>query len=71
MVITPKASMDLVNKYFKNIQYMGLIKEPLGINFEVEPRQLTKDEEAKLSDYILSYKNKKKSNRTPQKNTRK
>lgn len=31
---------------------MGIIKEPLHIDFEVESRSLTKDEEAKISEFI-------------------
>lgn len=31
---------------------MGIIKEPLNIDFEVDSRPLTKDEEKKISDFI-------------------
>lgn len=37
---------------------MGIIKEPLEIDFEVENRPLTKDEEKLISDYIKSQKEK-------------
>lgn len=31
---------------------MGIIKEPLNIDFEVDSRPLTKDEEKKIFDFI-------------------
>lgn len=33
---------------------MGLIKEPLDVDFVVDPRPLTKKEEQAISDYISS-----------------
>lgn len=35
---------------------MGHIKEPVGIDFEIESRPLTKGEELALSEYIRAYK---------------
>lgn len=35
---------------------MGLIKEPLDVDFEVDPRPLTKEEKEKISTYIRQYK---------------
>lgn len=37
---------------------MGIIKEPLEIDFEVENRPLTKDEEKLISEYIKAEKEK-------------
>jgi len=37
---------------------MGIIKEPLEIDFEVENRPLTKDEEKLISDFIKAQKEK-------------
>ena len=37
---------------------MGLIKEPLDVDFEVEPRPLTKTEEKAISDFIKADKEK-------------
>ncbi len=31
---------------------MGMVKEPLDVDFEVDPRPLTKEEEQIISDYI-------------------
>jgi hypothetical protein len=39
---------------------MGLIKEPLEIDFYVEPDSLTDEERALISQYILQYKTKQK-----------
>lgn len=39
---------------------MGLIKEPLDIDFVVDPRSLTKAEEKAISDFILADKEKRK-----------
>ena len=39
---------------------MGLIKEPLDVDFEVEPRPLTKTEEKAISDFIKAERLKKK-----------
>ncbi len=38
---------------------MDIIKEPLNIDFVVENRPLTKDEEKQISNYIISQKSKK------------
>jgi hypothetical protein len=35
---------------------MGLIKEPLHVDFYVEPRMLTKGEKEKISQHIRAYK---------------
>ena len=37
---------------------MGLIKEPLDVDFEVEPKSLTQKEKEGISQYILDYKSK-------------
>lgn len=37
---------------------MGIVKEPLNIDFVVENRPLTKEEEKQISEYINSQKNK-------------
>ncbi len=37
---------------------MGLIKEPLDVDFTVDPRPLTKDEEKAISDFIKADKQK-------------
>ena len=37
---------------------MGIVKEPLNIDFVVENRPLTKEEERQISEYIISQKNK-------------
>ena len=37
---------------------MGIVKEPFGIDFVVENRPLTKEEEKQISDYVLSQKKK-------------
>jgi len=39
---------------------MGLIKEPLDVDFYVDPRPLTKDEELSISKFIKAYKAKSK-----------
>ena len=39
---------------------MGLIKEPKGIDFYVDSRPLTKEEEKKISDFIKADKKKNK-----------
>lgn len=38
---------------------MGLIKEPLEIDFEFDSRPLSKEEKQKISDYITAYKKQK------------
>jgi hypothetical protein len=35
---------------------MGLIKEPLDVDFEVDPKPLTQKEKEAISQYILNYK---------------
>jgi len=37
---------------------MGLIKEPLGVDFYVDPRPLTKKEKETISKHIREYKEK-------------
>jgi hypothetical protein len=37
---------------------MGLIKEPLGVDFYVDPRPLTKKEREAISQHIREYKSK-------------
>lgn len=39
---------------------MGLIKEPLDIDFFVDPRPLTKNEQAMISEFIKTDKQKRK-----------
>jgi hypothetical protein len=39
---------------------MGLIKEPIEIDFYVDPRPLTKEEEKRISDFIKADKKKSK-----------
>lgn len=39
---------------------MGLIKEPAGVDFVVNSRPLTKEEESAISAYIAAYKAKSK-----------
>lgn len=39
---------------------MGLIKEPLDVDFVVDPRPLTKQEELAISEYIKADKEKRK-----------
>jgi hypothetical protein len=38
---------------------MGHIKEPKGVDFIINSRPLTKDEEIAISEFIKNYKNKK------------
>ena len=37
---------------------MGHIKEPVGIDFVIKSRSLTKEEEIAISEYIRAYKSK-------------
>ena len=37
---------------------MGHIKEPDGVDFEINSRELTKEEESAISEFIKSYKEK-------------
>lgn len=39
---------------------MGLIKEPIDVDFVVDPRPLTKEEEKAISDFIRTDKEKRK-----------
>ena len=39
---------------------MGLIKEPLDVDFYIDPRPLTKEEQKMISDYIKADKTKRK-----------
>ena len=41
---------------------MGLIREPLDVDFTVEPHVLTKAEKTAISDYIRDYKMKEATN---------
>lgn len=43
---------------------MGHIKEPEGVDFEINSRSLTKDEEIAISEFIRSYKIKHSKKRT-------
>ena len=43
---------------------MGIVKEPLHVDFVVDNRQLTKEEEKQISEYIASQKKKKELKRT-------
>ena len=58
MVITPETSLRLIDKYF-NEWDMGLIKEPLNVDFVVDPRPLTEKERKMISDFIKADKLKK------------
>lgn len=40
---------------------MGIIREPLDVDFVVDPRPLTKEEEKAISDFIKAHKEKQKS----------
>jgi len=45
---------------------MGLIREPLEVDFFVDPRPLTEKEKKKISDFIKADKDKRKSkNKSP------
>lgn len=46
---------------------MGLIKEPIGIDFVINSRPLTKDEEMAISEFIRAYKAKHAKKQTPTK----
>ena len=46
---------------------MGLIKEPLNVDFFVNPKPLTKEEEEAISNYIRDYKAKLAKRRPPTK----
>ena len=48
---------------------MGLIKEPREIDFYVDPRPLTKEEEKRISDFIKADKKKSKRKKKTKVNT--
>ena len=48
---------------------MGLIKEPREIDFYVDPRPLTKEEEKRISDFIKADKKKNKRKKKSKINT--
>jgi hypothetical protein len=48
---------------------MGLIREPLDVDFVVDPRPLTEKEKKMISDFIKTDKEKKKSKKTTKKST--
>ena len=49
---------------------MGHIKEPIGVDFVIKSRPLTKDEEIAISEYIHIYKIKHSQKQIPVKKTR-
>ena len=57
MVITTESALKLIGKYFKHHD-MGLIKEPLDVDFVIDPRPLTKEEENAISEFIKADKEK-------------
>jgi hypothetical protein len=48
---------------------MGLIKEPENVDFYVDPRPLTKEEQKRISDFIKSDKKGSKRRKPTKKNT--
>jgi len=48
---------------------MGLIKEPIDVDFFVDPRPLTKAEQKRISDYIKSDKQKRKQSKVTRKHS--
>lgn len=48
---------------------MGLIREPLDVDFYVDPRPLTKNEQKMISDYIKADKKKRNLIKTSKKST--
>lgn len=48
---------------------MGLIREPLEVDFFVDPRPLTEKEKKMISDFIKADKEKRKGKKTSQKGT--
>ena len=46
---------------------MGLIREPLDVDFFVDPRPLTEKEKKMISDFIKADKEKRKSKKPPKK----
>jgi hypothetical protein len=51
------------------IRIMGLIREPLDVDFVVDPRPLTADEKKMISDFIKADKAKRKSKKSSKKGT--
>lgn len=50
---------------------MGHIKEPVGVDFEINSRELTKEEESAISEFIKSYKAKLTKGHHPKRKTHK
>ena len=48
---------------------MGLIREPLDVDFYVDPKPLTKKEKKMISDFIKADKEKRRSRKSSQKGT--
>ena len=48
---------------------MGLIKEPLNVDFYVDPRPLTKEEQKMISDFIKADKQRRKLGKAVKKGT--
>jgi len=48
---------------------MGLIREPLDVDFYVDPRPLTKEDKKMISDFIKADKQKRKTLKTKKKGT--
>jgi hypothetical protein len=46
---------------------MGLIREPLNVDFFVDPKPITEKEKKKISDFIKADKEKRKSKKTSKK----
>mgnify|MGYP001002067622 CR=1 FL=1 len=66
MVINTESALNLVDKYFK-LEIMGLIREPLDVDFFVDPKPLTENEKKMISDFIKEDKKKRKSKMTSKK----
>ena len=50
---------------------MGLIREPLDVDFTVDPRPLSKEEREQISNYIIAYKAKHANREFPKNKTHK
>jgi len=48
---------------------MGLIREPLDVDFYIDPRPLTKEDKKKISDFIKADKQRRKTLKTSKKGT--
>jgi hypothetical protein len=48
---------------------MGLIREPLDVDFYVDPKPLTKEDQKMISDYIKADKQRRKTLKTSKKGT--